>query len=321
MITPDREGTRVLGLGLKNKDFLTIHDFTPRQVGDLLDLAAELKAMQKARRPHPVLAGRSIGMVFLKTSTRTRVSFEVGIHQLGAQPLFLSSADIQLKVGETIKDTGHVLSRYLDCIMIRAFAHRDIEELAEAASVPVINGLTDEYHPCQGMADILTIREHCGELGRCHIVYVGDGNNVAHSLLVGGVKMGAHVTVCTPPDYKPMEHVMQWAREDAKLTGGSVDWTDDITCVKDCDIVYTDTWAGMGLEAEHEKRVAALNEWQVNSKLLKMAGPQARVMHCLPAHWGEEITEEVIYSPQSIMFDQAENRMHAQKAIMAAIVP
>jgi len=306
---------------LRGRDFLTIHDFSPAEVEWLLDLAVDLKARQKAGQGERPLVGKAVGMIFTKTSTRTRISFEVGIAQLGGQPLFLNANDIQLRVGETIKDTGHVLSRYLDGIMIRTFTQQDVVDLAANADVPVINGLTDDHHPCQGMADALTIKEHFGGLKGRKLVYSGDGNNVAHSLAEVGAKTGMHVVICTPDDYRPDTAIIKRAREDARETGASIELTTDLrAAVRGADVIYTDTFTSMGQEAEHDVRLAALRDYQVNAALLQLAGPQARVMHCLPAHWGEEITEDVLYSPQSVVFDQAENRLHAQKAIMAALI-
>ena len=312
---------RLSELDLTGRSFLTIHDFTPAEVTALLDLASELKGAQKAREPHAVLAGRAVAMIFMKTSTRTRMSFEVGIEQLGAQPIFLNANDIQLRVGETIKDTANVMSRYVDAIMIRTFAQTDVEDLARYGQIPVINGLTDAHHPCQGMADALTIREHVGRLAGVKLVYIGDGNNVTHSLAEVGAKTGMHVVACTPDDYRPDMDIIARAQEDAKATGGAVELTSDVAAaVKGADVIYTDTFTSMGQEAEHDVRLAALRDYQVNAAMLKLAGPQVKVMHCLPAHWGEEITEEVLYSPNSVVFDQAENRLHAQKAIMAAVI-
>ena len=308
-------------LDLTGRSFLTIHDFTPDEVRSLLDLAAAMKDAQKRRAPHHVLAGRAVAMIFMKTSTRTRVSFEIGIEQLGAQPMFLSATDIQLRVGETIKDTANVLSRYVDCIMIRTFAQKDVEDLAQHGQVPVINGLTDTHHPCQGMADALTIREHCGRLDGVKLVYSGDGNNVAHSLAEVGAKTGMHVVICTPAGFEPDAALIARARGDAKATGATIDLTSDLkAAATGADVIYTDTFTSMGQEAEHDTRLAALKAYQVNMDLVKLAGPQVKVMHCLPAHWGEEISEEVLYSPNSVVFDQAENRLHAQKAIMAAVI-
>ena len=308
-------------LGLTGRSFLTIHDYAPAEIEALLDLAADLKAKQKSGEPHRLLAGRAVGLIFMKTSTRTRISFEVGAQQLGAQPLYLNSDDIQLRLGETIKDTAHVLSRYLDGIMIRTFAQQDVADLAKYGSIPIINGLTDDHHPCQAMADALTVREHCGGLKGRTLVYVGDGNNVTHSLMEVGAKTGMNVIACTPPDYKPADWAFETACADAKATGASIEWTSDLrAAVKGADVIYTDTFTSMGQEADHDRRLQALRDYQVNMGLIKLAGPQVKVMHCLPAHWGEEITEEVLYSPQSIVFDQAENRLHVQKAIMAAII-
>jgi len=308
-------------IGLTGRSFLTIHDYAPAEIEALLDLAAGLKAKQKSGAPHRLLDGRAVGLIFLKTSTRTRISFEVGAQQLGAQPLYLNANDIQLRLGETIKDTAHVLSRYLDAIMIRTFAQQDVVDLAEYGSIPIINGLTDDHHPCQGMADALTVREHCGGLKGRTLVYVGDGNNVTHSLMEVGAKTGMNVIACTPPDYKPADWAFETARADARATGAGIEWTSDLrAAVKGADVIYTDTFTSMGQEADHDRRLQALHDYQVNMDLVRLAGPQVKVMHCLPAHWGEEITEEVLYSPQSIVFDQAENRLHAQKAIMAAII-
>ncbi len=312
---------RLSELDLTGRSFLTIHDFTPAEVTALLDLASVLKAAQKAREPHAVLAGRAVAMIFMKTSTRTRMSFEVGIEQLGAQPMFLNAGDIQLRVGETIRDTANVMSRYVDAIMIRTFAQQDVEDLAAYGQVPVINGLTDTHHPCQGMADALTIREHCGRLEGVRLVYIGDGNNVTHSLAEVGAKTGMHVTCCTPEGYRPDTGIIARAQEDAKATGAVIELTSDVVAaVRGADVIYTDTFTSMGQEAEHDVRLAALRDYQVNAAMLELAGPQVKVMHCLPAHWGEEITEEVLYSPSSVVFDQAENRLHAQKAIMAAVI-
>ncbi|HQG04453.1 MAG TPA: ornithine carbamoyltransferase, partial [Thermoleophilia bacterium] len=260
-------------------------------------------------------------MIFMKTSTRTRMSFEVGIEQLGAQPLFLNANDIQLRVGETIRDTANVMSRYVDCIMIRTFAQKDVEDLAQYGQIPVINGLTDDHHPCQGMADALTIREHVGRLEGVTVVYSGDGNNVAHSLAEVGAKTGMHIVICTPEGYRPDAAIVARAQADAAETGATIELTSDLrAAVRGADVIYTDTFTSMGQEAEHDVRLAALRDYQVNMDLVRLAGPQVKVMHCLPAHWGEEITEEVLYSPYSVVFDQAENRLHAQKAIMAAVI-
>jgi len=305
---------------LTGRSFLTIHDFTPAEVVGLLDLADDLRTKQKNRDRYQPLVGRAVAMIFMKTSTRTRMSFEVGIEQLGAQPIFLNANDIQLRVGETIKDTAGVMSRYCDAVMIRTFAQQDVEDLARYGQIPIINGLTDAHHPCQGMADAMTIREHVGKLQGARLVYIGDGNNVAHSLAEVGAKTGMQVVICTPGDYKPDGEIIARAQEDARETGASIELTSDVAAVEGADVIYTDTFTSMGQEAEHDVRLAAMAGYQVNMALIERAGPQVKVMHCLPAHWGEEITEEVLYSPHSVVFDQAENRLHAQKAVMAAVI-
>jgi ornithine carbamoyltransferase len=308
-------------LGLIGRSFLTIHDFTPAEVVALLDLADELKARQRRRERYEPLAGRAVAMIFMKTSTRTRMSFEVGARQLGAQPLFLNANDVLLRVGETIRDTANAMSRYVDAIMIRTYAQADVEELAREGQVPVINGLTDAHHPCQALADAVTIRERLGRLEGVRLLYAGDGNNVAHSLAEVGAKTGMHVTICSPPGYQPDAAIIARAREDAWETGAAVELTSDLAAaVRGADVLYTDTFTSMGQEADHDLRLAALRDYQVNGALLEKAGRQALVMHCLPAHWGEEITEEVLYSPASVVFDQAENLLHAQKAIMASVI-
>ncbi|OPZ46765.1 MAG: Ornithine carbamoyltransferase [Actinobacteria bacterium ADurb.BinA094] len=318
---PEKAKRHLSELDLTGRSFLTIHDFQPSEIVTLLDLAAELKEMRRRRVSHAFLEGRAVAMIFMKTSTRTRMSFEVGIEQLGAQPMFLNAADIQLRVGETIKDTANVMSRYVDCIMIRTFAQKDVEDLAAYGQIPVINGLTDDHHPCQGMADALTIREHVGRLEGVKLVYIGDGNNVTHSLAEVGAKTGMHVVCCTPQDYRPDAAIIARAQKDAEKTGATIELTDDVrAAVQGADVIYTDTFTSMGQEAEHDVRLAALRDYQVNMDLVRLAGPQVKVMHCLPAHWGEEITEEVLYSPHSVVFDQAENRLHAQKAIMVAVI-
>jgi ornithine carbamoyltransferase len=317
---PEQAKRHLAELDLTGRSFLTIHDFKPSEIVTLLDLGVALKDAQKRRAPQAFLAGRAVAMIFMKTSTRTRMSFEVGIEQLGAQPIFLNANDIQLRVGETIRDTANVMSRYVDCIMIRTFAQKDVEDLAFFGQIPIINGLTDTHHPCQGMADAMTIREHVGHLQGARLVYIGDGNNVAHSLAEVGAKTGMKVVICTPDDYKPDQEIIARAQADAKETGASIELTSDVAAVEGADVIYTDTFTSMGQEAEHDARLAAMRDYQVNMALIERAGPQVKVMHCLPAHWGEEITEEVLYSPHSVVFDQAENRLHAQKAVMAAVV-
>lgn len=303
------------------KDFISIHDCSAEEIEQLLNLAIKLKAEQKSGIPHPVLKGKTLGMIFTKSSTRTRVSFEVGMTQLGGYPLFLSSSDIQLGRGETIYDTANVLSRYLDGIMIRTFAHQDVLDLAKYADIPVINALTDLLHPCQVMADLLTAYEHKGKLKGLKMAYVGDGNNMAHSLMYGCAKVGMDIAVATPAEYTCDEEVVSNAKSDAAKSGSSVIITQDpAEAVKNADIIYSDTWVSMGQEKEKEERIKIFKPYQVNRALFDMAKPDAIFMHCLPAYRGFEVTEDVIDSPNSVIFDEAENRLHAQKAVMATLM-
>ncbi len=304
---------------LKGKDLISIHDLSADEVYEILDFAADLKVMQKARIPHRYLEGKTLGMIFEKSSTRTRVSFEVGIFQLGGTGLFLSSKDLQLGRGEPIKDTARVLSRYLDGIMIRTFGHDRILELAKYADVPVINGLSDLLHPCQVLTDLLTIREHKGKNFRSmKMAYVGDGNNMTNSYLYGAAKVGMHLSVATPANYKPNAEVFKNALSDAEETRAEIIWTENpIDAVKDADIIATDTWASMGQEAEHDERKKIFAQYQVNRELLSHASKNAIVLHCLPAYRGEEITDEVFENNAHVIFEEAENRLHTQKAIMA----
>ena len=304
---------------LKGKDMLSIHDLSVDEVQEILALAKELKAKQKAGVPHEILKGKTLGMIFEKSSTRTRVSFETGMYQLGGQALFLSNRDLQLGRGEPIRDTARVLSRYLDGIMIRTFGHDRVEELAKWADIPVINALTDLLHPCQVLTDLLTIEEYKGKnLKGLKMAYVGDGNNMTNSFLYGCAKVGMTFVAATPEDYRPDETVFKNALEDAKETGAELSLvTDPKEAVKDADIVVTDTWASMGQEAEHEARKKIFAPYQVNKELLEGADKRVIVMHCLPAYRGEEITEEVLEANADVIFDEAENRLHTQKAIMA----
>lgn len=304
---------------LKGKDMLSIHDLSVDEVQEILALAKELKAKQKAGVPHKILEGKTLGMIFEKSSTRTRVSFETGMYQLGGQALFLSNRDLQLGRGEPIRDTARVLSRYLDGIMIRTFGHDRVEELAKWADIPVINALTDLLHPCQVLTDLLTIEEYKGKnLKGLKMAYVGDGNNMTNSFLYGCAKVGMTFVAATPEDYRPDATVFKNALEDAKETGASLSLvTDPHEAVKDADIVVTDTWASMGQEAEHEARKKIFAPYQVNKELLEDADKRVIVMHCLPAYRGEEITEEVLEANADVIFDEAENRLHTQKAIMA----
>lgn len=304
---------------LKGKDLLSIHDLSTDEVAEILDFAAQLKTMQKAGIEHKILAGKTLGMIFEKSSTRTRVSFEVGIFQLGGTGLFLSSKDLQLGRGEPIKDTARVLARYLDGIMIRTFEQAKVEELAKYADIPVINGLTDLLHPCQVLTDLLTIREHKGKNFRAlKMAYVGDGNNMTNSYLYGAAKVGMTLTVATPANYKPNAKVFENALSDAEETSANLSWTEDpAEAVKDADIIATDTWASMGQEAEHDVRKKIFAPYQVNKSLLRGASKNVIVLHCLPAYRGEEITDEVFEDNAHVIFDEAENRLHTQKAIMA----
>ena len=304
---------------LKGKDLLSIHDLSTDEVAEILDFAAQLKTMQKAGVEHKLLAGKTLGMIFEKSSTRTRVSFEVGIFQLGGLGLFLSSRDLQLGRGEPIKDTARVLSRYLDGIMIRTFEQEKLEELAKFADIPVINGLTDLLHPCQVLTDLLTVREHKGKNFRAiKAAYVGDGNNMTNSWLYGAAKVGMTLEVATPEGYKPNQKVFENALADAEETGAKLSWTQDpAEAVKDADVVITDTWASMGQEAEHDARKKIFAPYQVNKKLLTGASKNAICLHCLPAYRGEEIAEDVFENNAHVIFDEAENRLHTQKAIMA----
>lgn len=305
----------------KGRDFISLHDYSQEELSFILGVAKDLKAEQRAGCPHPVLQGKTLGMIFTKSSTRTRVSFEVGMYQLGGHALFLSGRDIQLGRGEPISDTARVLSRMVDGIMIRTFSHQEVIELAEFASIPIINGLTDLLHPCQVLADLMTIQEHKGRLTGLKMAYIGDGNNMAHSLMFGGGKMGLHVVIASPQGYKPDSSIVTLAQADAKANGGLIEVVDDpVEAVKGADVLYTDVWASMGQEAEASMRMEAFKGYQINSESLKLANKGAIVLHCLPAHRGEEITEDVIEGAQSVVFDEAENRLHAQKAVMALVM-
>lgn len=305
---------------LKGKDLLSIHELSRDEVEEILSLAQELKEKQKAGIPHRLLEGKSLGMIFEKSSTRTRVSFEVGMYQLGGQALFLSSRDLQLGRGEPIKDTARVLSRYLDGIMIRTYGHERIEELAEWADVPVINALSDLLHPCQALTDLLTIREYKGKnLTGLKMAYVGDGNNMTHSLMYAAAKVGMNFAAATPEGYEPNAEVVANAKADAAETGATVSITHNpMEAAAGADVIVTDTWASMGQEAEHDARTAVFRSYQVNWELVAESGnARCIVMHCLPAYRGEEIAEDVFEEFADVIFDEAENRLHVQKAIMA----
>lgn len=306
---------------MKGRDFLMLADFAPDEIKYLIDLAIELKEKQKAGEPHQILKGKTVGLIFEKSSTRTRVSFEVGIYQLGGQGLFLSGNDLQIGRGETILDTAQTLSRYLDGIMIRTFEHRKVVELARGATIPVINGLTDSSHPCQALADYQTIFEKKGTFEGIKVAYIGDGNNMVHSLMMGAAKLGMHMAIATPENYAPDAELVEQIQAVAETTGAKIELLrDPKAAIKDADVVYTDVWASMGQEAEQKIREVAFADYQVNEELVSLAKPDYLFMHCLPAHRGEEVSEGVIDGDNSIVFDQAENRLHAQKAIMAAIM-
>ena len=295
------------------KHLLKMLDLTSEEIIDILNLADQLKYEQKHGIPHKYLEGKTLGLIFEKASTRTRVSFEVGMYQLGGQPIFLSSKDMQIGRGEPVQDTARVLSRYLDGIMIRTFEQSEVEALAEYGSIPIINGLTDFCHPCQILADLMTIREFKGKLDGLKMCFIGDGNNMMNSLIVGALKTGMSISVACPEGYEPHEDVLAFAKE----------YSDKFSmfrtpkeAVADADVVITDVWASMGQEGEAEKRKKAFDGYQVNAELMALAKPDAMIQHCLPAHRGEEITEEVFEAHADEIFEEAENRLHAQKAVM-----
>ena len=299
------------------KHLLKLLDLSSDEIRDLLDLADRLKADNKAGIPHPILKGKTLGMIFEKSSTRTRVSFETGMYQLGGHALFLSSRDLQIGRGEPVEDTARVLSRYLDGIMIRTFAQEEVESLARYGSIPIINGLTDFCHPCQVLADLQTVREHKGRLEGLNMCYIGDGNNMANSLIVGFLKMGCHVSIACPDAYQPDAQVLAFTKE----YPGMFFMTDKpLEAAKDADVIFTDVWASMGQEGEKAIREKAFAGYQVNSELMAVAHPDCMVQHCLPAHRGEEITAEVFEAHADEIFDEAENRLHAQKAVMVAVM-
>jgi len=304
---------------LKGRDFTRVADFSGAELELVLELAERMKAAP--REEQLVLPGRSLGMIFQKPSTRTRVSFEVGIAQLGGYALYLRADDLQLGRGETIRDTATVLSRYLDGILIRTFAQSDVEQLGEHAEIPVINGLTDETHPCQALADMLTIRERLGRLEGVRVVYLGDGNNVCASLMVAAAKLELNFRAATPTGYAPPPEAVGIAREAADETGATIELLDDPReAAAGADVLYTDVWTSMGQEEERERRLRDLSGFGIRDELLGVAEEDAIVLHCLPAHYGEEITEEILYGPRSAVWDEAENRLHAQKALMALVI-
>ncbi|WP_408004857.1 ornithine carbamoyltransferase [Radiobacillus kanasensis] len=304
---------------LNGRDFLTLADYTREELDYLLELALHLKKQRKLGREEQPLKGKTLGMIFEKSSTRTRVSFEAGIYQLGGSGLFLSSKDLQIGRGEPVADTAKVLSGYLDGIMIRTYSQELVQQLAENASIPVINGLTDAYHPCQVLADLQTIMEVKGALKGVKVAYIGDGNNMAHSLMLGSAIMGMDISVASPKGYEPDEGITKKA---ISLAHDSfvVVTNDPIEAIKDADVIYTDVWASMGQEEEQEKREAIFTDFQVNDELVKHAHSDYTFMHCLPAHRGEEVSASIIDGNHSVVFQEAENRLHAQKALMVALM-
>ena len=294
------------------KHLLKLMDLSLAEITEILNLADQLKYEKKNGIKHHILAGKTLGLIFEKSSTRTRVSFEVGMYDLGGSALFLSSRDLQIGRGEPIEDTARVLSRYLDGIMIRTYGQEEVEALAKYGSIPIINGLTDYCHPCQVLADLMTIREHKGVIKGNKLCYIGDGNNMTNSLIVGGIKMGMSVAVACPKGYEPDAELMKWASENGDFT-----CTDNVLeAAKDADVLYTDVWASMGQEAEAEERKKIFKGYQINSNVMAVAHADAMVLHCLPAHREEEITAEVFEAHADEIFDEAENRLHAQKAVL-----
>jgi ornithine carbamoyltransferase len=299
------------------KDLVCLRDLTGEEIMRLIVRGGEMKQMLACGQEYRPLEGKTLAMIFQKPSTRTRVSFEVAMHQLGGHALYLGAGELQLARGETIADTARVLSRYCDAIMARVYAHRDIEELARYASVPVINGLSDFSHPCQALADLMTMYEKKASFPRLKVAYLGDGNNVAHSLAFACARVGAELWLATPERYPPAEEVLQHCERLCQQSGGKVYWTKEIDrAAEGADVLYTDVWASMGQEEQREERLRHLKPYQVNSRVVGRAAKDVIVMHCLPAHRGEEITDEVLDGPHSVVFDQAENRLHIQKAIL-----
>ncbi len=306
---------------LKGRDLLCLKDFSKEEIIEIISFGDKLKMDSMVGRREHYLEGKSVAMIFQKASTRTRVSFEVAAFELGAHGLYLNANDMQLRRGETIADTAHVLSRYVAGIVARVFAHQDLIDLAANSDSPVINALSDLSHPCQILGDLMTIREKKGVLKGLRLAYVGDGNNVAHSLLLGCSRVGMNIAIATPKGFEPKEEIVKTATEIAKQSGSTVLVTNDpIVSAQDVDVIYTDVWASMGQEAEHDERAKIMRPFSVNSELLKHAKKDAIVLHCLPAHRGEEITDEVMDGPQSVVFDQAENRLHIQKSVLALLL-
>ncbi len=309
-----------MGVGVKGRSYLSVRDFGADETREVLQLAARLKAERARGAGHPLLAGRTLAMIFQKPSLRTRVSFEAGMTQLGGHAIYLGPADIKLGERETVEDIALTLSRMCDLIMARVFGHAIVEELARHATVPVINALSDREHPCQVLADLQTIQERKGRFEGLKAVFVGDGNNVAHSLLYGGALLGMHVTVACPRGYEPLAEVVADAAAVGRATGARIEVSNDLrSACAGADVLYTDVWASMGQEAQAAKRQADFRGWQIDAALMAAAKPDCTLLHCLPAHYGEEIDYEVSRRPNSAIFDQAENRLHAQKALMVML--
>jgi ornithine carbamoyltransferase len=309
-----------MAVSMKGRSITSMNDLTTEEIWRILELARDLKLKVKTGQPHPVLAGKSLAMIFEKPSARTRVSFEVGMTHLGGHALYLGPNDIGLGKRESVADVARVLGRMVDGIMARTFEQAKVDDLAQYAGVPVINGLSDEEHPCQILADLLTIWEKRNRLEGLHIVWIGDGNNVTHSLMIGAAKMGINMTVITPENFDVQPKYRDLAERAARATGARLAFGRDPAAVAGAYVIFTDTWACMGQEAAAEARRPIFRPYQVNTALLEQAGPQALVMHCLPAHRGEENTDEVIDGPRSLVFDEAENRLHAQKAVLALLL-
>jgi len=308
-------------MGIEVKDLLSVHDLSTIDVNKILDLAKTLKAQLRNGKQHHLLKGKTLGMIFQKSSTRTRVSFEVGMWQLGGSALFLNANDLQIGRGEPVKDTARVLSRYVDGIMIRTSSHDEVIEMARFATVPVINALTEMMHPCQALTDIFTVREHKGNLQGLKMAYIGDGNNMVHSLIHACAKVGINLAIATPKGYEPDAAIVSEGLEVAAVMGSTITLGNDpLLAAEQADVLYTDVWASMGRETEQNIRKVAFAGYQINSEVMNVAKADAIVLHCLPAHRGEEITDEVMESKQSVVFDQAENRLHVQKAIMVLLM-
>jgi ornithine carbamoyltransferase len=310
-----------MAVNMKGKSLIEINHLSLEEIYQIFDLSKTLKEKQNTGEPHKLLEGKTLGMIFSKPSTRTRISFETGIYQLGGMGMYFNQNDLQLKKSESVSDTAKVLSRYLSGIMIRTFDHQDVIDLAKFGFIPVINGLTDLHHPCQVLTDLFTVLEKRRTLKGLKLVYIGDGNNVAHSLLHGCSKVGMNITIASPSGYMPNQEIVAESKINAKYMGSKIEITEDpVKAVSGADIIYTDVWASMGQEKEAAERRKKFIKYQVNSKLIKNAKDDYIFMHCLPAHRGDEVTDEICDSPNSVIFDEAENRLHVQKAIMALVM-